>query len=159
VAASFSVCVSGQEEGFEVWTRLIPDKAPDLHGRPTLKVDAGVGPLRLGQRFETVEHGTGGQLLGETLVAYVLNDREFLRTHYDRDLRIDRIESSGSVEFGKVNVVGWPHYACQSEQVYRHITGARWTAVAVEPGEPSRDWHVVVGAGAAPGTCAALGLG
>ena len=156
MAASFSACFSGQEEGLARWSRLVPDNVPDLRGPPTLMLDAGVGPLRLGQRSETVEHGTGGQLLGETRVAYRLHDRGILLTHYDRDLRIDRIESNVGVEFGSANVLRWPHYACQSGQVYRHVTGARWTAVLVEPGEPSRLWHVVLGAGAAPTTCAAL---
>src|SRR4051812_29736218 len=50
VAASFSPCSSSQDDGFAVWTRLVPYDVPVLLGRPTLKVDAGVGPLRLGQR-------------------------------------------------------------------------------------------------------------
>src|SRR4051794_1867267 len=47
VAASFSACVSGQEDGLQRSERLVPYKVPVLHGRPRLKVDAGVGPLRL----------------------------------------------------------------------------------------------------------------
>ena len=108
VAASFSPCSSSQDDGFAVWTRLVPYDAPLLQGRPTLKVDAGVGPLRLGQRAEAVEHGTDGQLLGETRVAYRLADRGVLLTHYNRDLRIDRIEPAINVDLDEANVLRWP---------------------------------------------------
>jgi hypothetical protein len=158
VAASFSPCSSSQDDGFAVWTRLVPYDAPLLQGRPALKVDAGVGPLRLGQRAEAVEHGTDGQLLGETRVAYRLAGRGVLLTHYNSDLRIDRIEPAFNVDLEAANVLRWPHYACRPGQVYRHTTGAKWTAVLVAPGEPSRQWHVIVGAGAIPTTCDALGL-
>jgi hypothetical protein len=158
VAASFSRCVSGQEDGLAAWERLAPSTAPVLHGRPTLKVDAGVGPLRLGQSVETVEHGTGGQLLAETRVAYQLDQRGLLITHYGSDLRIDRIEPNFKVELGKVNFKRWQHYDCRPGRVYRHTTGAKWTAVLVTQTAPKRVWRVIVSAGATPRTCAALGL-
>jgi hypothetical protein len=138
-----------------VWARLVPAEAPVLQGRPTLAVDAGVGPLRLGQRVDEVEHGAGGRLLGATRVAYRLADRGVLLAHYDRDLRIDRIEPAFSVELAAGDVLRWPHFACRPGPVYRHFTGRKWTAVLVTP---SRRWHVTLGAGAAPATCAALGL-
>jgi hypothetical protein len=129
-----------------------------LQGRPVLAVDAGVGPLRLGERVEAVEHGTGGGLLGPTRVDYHLADRGVLLTHYNRDRRIDRIEPAFTIDLAGANVVRWPHYACRPGQVYRHTTSTKWTAVLVPAGEPSRQWQVTVGAGAVPTTCDALGL-
>jgi hypothetical protein len=158
VAASFSACVTGQDDGLAIWERLVPDKVPVLHGRPTLKLDAGVGPLRLGQRVETVEHGAGGQLLGETRVAYRLGNHGVLYTHYGSDLRIDRIEASFKVELGTVNVNRWRHYVCRPARVYWHTTGAKWTVVLVARTTPKRVWQVIVGTGATPKTCAALSL-
>lgn len=113
--------------------------APVVHGRPTLKVDAGVGPLRLGQRVETVEHGTTGQLLGAARVVYRLGDRGILYAHYASDLRIDRIEPSIKVELGKVNFKRWRHYSCRPGRVYRHTTQAKWTAVLVIEPRVARD--------------------
>ena len=156
MAATFSPCVSGQQDGLAIWKRLVPSNFLVLEGRPTLAVDAGVGPLRLGERVEAVEHGTGGQLLGQTSVAYHLANRGVLLTHYNSDLRIDRIEPAFSIDLRSANVLRWPHYACRPGQVYRHTTGAKWTAVLVAPRGPSRQWHVIVGAGAVPTTCAAL---
>jgi hypothetical protein len=130
-----------------------------LRGRPALKLDAGVGPVRLGQRVETVEHGTRGQLLGEATVIYRLRDRGPLVTHYGSDLRVDRIEPAFTgIDFGRVNVKRWRHYDCRPGRVFRHSTGAKWTAVLVEPNEAKRDWRVIIGAGAVPKTCGALRL-
>jgi hypothetical protein len=158
VAASFSACVSGQEDGLAVWSRLVPYEVPALRGRATLKVDRGLGPLRLGQRVDAVEHGAGGQLLGESRVAYWLGRRGVLNTEYGSDLRIDRIETSIKVDLGTVKVRRWRHYVCRPARVYRHTTGASWTAVLIARTPPKHVWRVIVGAGAAPKTCAALGL-
>jgi hypothetical protein len=156
VAASFSACFSGQEDGLAVWTRLVSYDVPALRGRPTVEVDAGVGPVRLGQRVETIEHGARGQLLDAGWVLYRFADRGVLLTHYDRERRVDKIEPSFSVEFGNANVLTWPHFVCRRTPVYWHATGAKWTVVRVEPSEPRRWWHVIVGTGTAPTTCAAL---
>ncbi len=103
VAASFSDCVSGQGDGLTVWAGIVHYAVPVLHGHPTLKVDRGIGPLRLGERVETVEHGTRGQLLGETRVAYQFG-RGTLYAHYGSDRRIDRIQPSVKVDLGTANV-------------------------------------------------------
>jgi hypothetical protein len=158
VAASFSACVSGQEDGLEAWERLVRYKVPLLHGRPRLKVDAGVGPLRLGRRVETVEHEAHGQLLGDTWVLYELAHHGVLYTHYGRDLRIDRIKAAIRVDLGTAHVSHWRHFNCRPGRVYRHTTGAKWTVVLSTGTPPKGVWQVIIAAGAAPKTCDALSL-
>ena len=159
VAASFSLCVNGQEDGLVEWDRLVGYAVPALRGHPVLKLDAGIGPLRLGQRVEAVEHGTRGQLLGEATMFYRFAGRGWLVTHYGSDLRVDRIEPAFSgIDFGRAKVKRWRHFDCRPGRVYRHSAGATWTAVVVEPGERMRGWRVVLGAGAVPKTCGALNL-
>ena len=158
VAASFSACVSGQADGLAAWERLVPYTVPALRGHPVLKLDAGVGPVRLGQRVETVEHGAHGQLLGGDLVIYRFGAHGSLLVTYGSDLRINRIEPNSRVDLGRAKVKRWWHFDCRPGRVYRHTTGAKWTAVLVEPKEPKSGWTVTVGAGAPPRTCDELSL-
>ena len=125
---------------------------------PTLKLDAGVGPLAARPTSRDSRARYGRATLGETRIAYRLDDHGILYAHYGSDLRIDRIEPNLKVEFGRVSVNRWRHFDCRAGRVYRHTTGAKWTAVLVGPREPKRLWRVIVGAGAAPSTCAGLGL-
>jgi hypothetical protein len=132
--------------------------APVLHGPAKLKLDAGIGPLRLGQKVDAVEHGTSGQLLVPTRVAYRLGDRGILLTEYGSDRRVKRIEPNIEVDVGNVNFRRWRHYVCRPGRLYRHSNGTRWTTVFVDRMRPKRAGRVIVGTGTAPRSCSAAGL-
>jgi hypothetical protein len=154
VSASFSSCVYGQEEGAGQWSRLVHYGAPTLHGRPSLKVDRGLGPLRLGAKSSAVEHGKYGAVLPNTRVQYTLLNHGQLIATYGANGRIARIESHATATVPAL--AGWRHFTCRPARVYVHHTGKRWTAVAVNRTGHRRAFERIVATGAVPRTCAAL---
>ena len=154
VSASFSSCVYGQEDGTAQWSRLVRYGAPTLHGRPTLKIDRGLGPLRLGVESTAVERGKYGTVLPNTRVRYTLSKHGQLIATYGGDGRIARIESNANATAPALK--GWRGITCRPARAYVHHTGKRWTVVAISRTGPRRVFQRIVATGAAPRTCADL---